>query len=70
MSEHAIRDINEAIDIEPHKHEYFFLRGKWEYLAGKASQAMMSFKRACELCPEKKTYKDYYMAIRADLGYK
>jgi hypothetical protein len=30
----ALSDISKAIEIEPHKHEYYFLKGKWEYLSG------------------------------------
>lgn len=28
-TEKAINDINDAIEIEPNKHDYFFLKGKW-----------------------------------------
>ena len=70
MSEKAISDINEAIDIEPNKHEYFFLKGKWEYLAGLTKDALLSFKKACDLDPSRKNYKDYYLAVRSNLGYK
>lgn len=30
-AEKAIADINDAIEIESNKHEYYFLKGKWEY---------------------------------------
>lgn len=37
---------------------------------GKPQDAMMSFRRAFELDPSKKTYRDYYLAIKSELGYK
>lgn len=29
MRELALADIEKAIDIEPNKHEYYYLKGKW-----------------------------------------
>ena len=69
MIKEAIDDITKAIQIEA-KHDYYFLKGKWLYLSGKAQEAMLSFQRACELEPSKKTYRDYFQAIKTDLGYK
>lgn len=63
-TEKAISDINDAIEIEPNKHEYHFLKGKWEYYSKRPREALMSFRRACELEPQKKIYMDYYMAIK------
>lgn len=41
----AIEDIKRAIQIEQ-KHEYYFLKGKWQYLSGKVQAAMLSFSKA------------------------
>lgn len=66
----ALEDISKAIQIEQNKHQYYFLKGKWEYLSGMPTDAMMSFKRACEIEPGKKTYQDYFQAIKTELGYQ
>lgn len=70
FTKNAIEDITKAIQIEPSKHDYYFLKGKWEYLSAKPEEAMVSFRRAYELEPSKKTYRDYYQAVKAELGYK
>ena len=49
MIAEAIEDINKAIDIEPNKHDYYYLKGKWEYLLGRHKDSMHSFRRACQL---------------------
>ena len=70
LTRNALEDISKAIQIEPNKHEYYFLKGKWEYLTGRPEDAMISFRRAYELEPSKKTYRDYYQAIKSEMGYK
>lgn len=64
MIKNAIEDITKGLEIEPNKHEYYFLKGKWEYLSGRGEEAMISFRRAFELEPQKKSYRDYYQAIK------
>ena len=48
MIKWALEDIQKAIEIEP-KHEYYFLKGKWEYRSGRQHDALNSFRKACQL---------------------
>jgi len=49
LIEEALSDISFAIVIEPNRHEYYALKGKWEYFSNKPMEALVSFRKAYQL---------------------
>lgn len=66
----AITDLLHAIEIDSRKHEFYYMLGKCQYLTNQFPKALVSIRKAVELQPEKPSYREFYNALKLELGYK